>query len=664
MKKLSLAICLLASTCTELSLADTSSDYAGGKALFEWAEYRYPTLFPALHSDIYNIDDYVVRYYQDSGNYLGVREGLLYGFGPAFIGYTEIGGGVYSLGSLSELASTMAEDGFETISGPSLVVSEAVAKDPDGGPDWFELYSAGTEAVSIGAYQVKDGKDDRALTSLPNITLQPGEYVVIIASDSDEYLGDPNSVPFNLGSNDRVQLYLNDVLVNDLDWDEGEAPATYSFGRFPGPFSDGIILEPTPGITNQAALSGAVSISTLGAVGTMLSSESHSLSFSLDLAQYQAMVSTYNTSGEKQWLEASITLDGEVYDSVGIRLKGNSSLRGITIDDDPVTVPWLVKLDKFIDDQEHKGLEEFVIRSNTTSTALNEAVALELLDLAGLASQDAITIGFSVNGGPQTQRLAIEHPDDEWMEENFDDSGALYKAESTGDYSYRGDDPASYEDVFDQEAGKDNADLTPLITFLKFINQSDDETFKAQLGSYLDVDSFAAYLAMQDLLDNFDDIDGPGNNSYLYFDTRSIQFTVVPWDYNLAFGVQNVGGNGDDGAFPGGQVPLEGAPDRPAPGEFPPNNIPPTDAPLPDNGGGVPGGNFGGGSNILSQRFLADTQWNALYEQKLTTLRAELYQSGIASDLLSTWSAIISTTNLVEESIIESESASIASYLK
>jgi spore coat protein CotH len=89
------------------------------------------------------------------------------------------------------------------------------------------------------------------------------------------------------------------------------------------------------------------------------------------------------------------------------------------------------------------------------------------------------------------------------------------KAESGGDYSYRGDDPAAYEDVFDQEAGEDNADLMPLIEFLEFLNESDDATFAAEIATRLDVDGFATYLAMQTLLDNFDDIDGPGNNSYL-----------------------------------------------------------------------------------------------------------------------------------------------------
>ena len=130
--------------------------------------------------------------------------------------------------------------------------------------------------------------------------------------------------------------------------------------------------------------------------------------------------------------------------------------------------------------------------------------------VAGLASQDAIATAFSVNGSDAILRLVIDHPDDVWMAEVLDGDGALYKAESTGDYSYRGDDESAYDEVFDQEAGTDNTDLTPLIEFLDFINNADDATFAAELGDHLDVDSFATYLAMQELIGNFDDIDGPG----------------------------------------------------------------------------------------------------------------------------------------------------------
>jgi spore coat protein CotH len=86
-----------------------------------------------------------------------------------------------------------------------------------------------------------------------------------------------------------------------------------------------------------------------------------------------------------------------------------------------------------------------------------------LLDLAGLATQEAIATRLSVNGAGEQLRLVVQNPDDTWDAENFATDGILYKAESTGDYSYRGDDPDAYDEVFDQETNTDNEDLTPLI---------------------------------------------------------------------------------------------------------------------------------------------------------------------------------------------------------
>ena len=315
--------------------------------------------------------------------------------------------------------------------------------------------------------------------------------------------------------------------------------------------------------TTESAGTDAADASTadLGAVGTLDSTQVHEVSLSFDDADYQGMLDAYTSTGDKEWIEATVTIDGETYERAGIRLKGNSSLRSLlgggrgpasrVSADDPTTLPWLIKLDEFVEDQQHNGLTALVVRSNNSSTALNEAVALELLDLAGLASQDAVATSFSVNGSEPVLRLVIENPDDAWMAEQLDASGALYKAESSGDYTYRGEDPQAYTEVFDQEAGDENADLTPLIELLDFVNNADDATFEAELESRLDVDSFATYLAMQELLANFDDIDGPGNNSYLYYDTETEQFTVVPWDYNLAFGTGPGGGPVVRGVAPG-----------------------------------------------------------------------------------------------------------------
>ena len=428
----------------------------------------------------------------------------------------------------------------------------------------------------------------------------------------------------------------------------------------------------------------------------------HEISVSFAQTDYDAMIQTFQESGDKEWIEATVTIDGRAYGNVGIRLKGNSSIMGLrgggsgpmggarsmggdASIDAPETLPWLLDLDRNIDNQNHEGIVELAVRSNTSKTALNEVVALALLREAGLASQDTAYVSFSINGSEPRLRLVIENPDDRWMAEELDISGALYKAESTGDYSYRGDDPDSYGDVFDQEAGKTNADLSPLIDFLEFVNNADDDAFNTGLPDRLNVDAFATYLAVQELIANSDDIDGPGNNSYLYYDTQTEMFTVVAWDHNLAFG-----GMGGAGRFGGGGVarPPEGE-GATRPSEDGDATIRPEggregfDGSLPEgmdygalNQAGAPnqagargqgrGANgFGGGkSNILVQRFKANPEWQQLYEERLTELSSALYESGRAAEILAAWVGLLKTeaSDLVDADTVDQEAATISRH--
>lgn len=450
----------------------------------------------------------------------------------------------------------------------------------------------------------------------------------------------------------------------------------------------------TTGVEGVDAAGSPGTLDDLGSVGTLSSGEVHAIDVDVDTDDFAAMVDEYVATGEKEWIVATVTIDGERFEQVGLRLKGNSSLRGVSADATPESLPWLIRLDKYVDGQSLDGLSDLVVRSNTTATALNEAVALELLSLAGLASQDSIGVAFTVNDSDEVYRLVLEHPDDAWMAEELDEGGALYKAESTGDYSYRGGDPDAYDEVFDQEAGDDNADLDPLIDFLDFVDNSDDETFAAELADRLDVDAFATYLAMQQLIDNFDDIDGPGNNSYLYYDPDADRFTVVAWDHNLAFGVMNGGGGdfdrgGPEGGFggrdreppasvvdpdaatsDGADLPIPGDPTAPlevadTDAGAPFGQVPPIDGGEggrggPPTGGGQRGGP--GGSNVLTERYLANSEWSALVDERTEELRAALYDSGIADSVLDSWSHIVSTSGLVADADIADDVTRIASH--
>ena len=383
----------------------------------------------------------------------------------------------------------------------------------------------------------------------------------------------------------------------------------------------------------------------------------HEFSIDVDEDALAGMIDTYQQTQEKEWIEATVTIDGTTYRRAGLRLKGNSSLRGVSDDAAPGDLPWLIRLDKFVDGQSVDGSSGFIVRSNSSETALNEAVALDLLAEAGLASEHAVASSFSVNGGDARLRLVVQDLDEDWEAENFSTDGLLYKSEAGGDWSWRGDDPDAYTDVFDQETGDD--DLTPLIDFLDFVNNSSDDDFAAELPQRLDVDAFARYLAFEQVVDNFDDIDGPGNNSYLRYDAESGGFTVVAWDHNLAFG----GMGGPGGAFPGGE---DGERPEGMPTDLPSQMSSPPDGERPDFGDGGPGDGAPGvarmgGSNILVGRFTAVEKWSDLVDRAEADLTEELFDSGYADQVLDQWVSVLTEQagDLVDKATVEQEADAI-----
>jgi spore coat protein CotH len=399
----------------------------------------------------------------------------------------------------------------------------------------------------------------------------------------------------------------------------------------------------------------------------------HELSIDVDPDDLESMLDAFTARSEKIWVAADVTIDGTLYRQAGIRLKGNSSLFGlgggvgevglggpaggeielVCDNAEPSSTSPTGSDTEFVADQQHQGRREFVVRSNNTTTALNEAVALDLLGAAGLATQQAALVALTVNDSEPMLRLVIESPDDGWADANLGE-GALFKADASGNYTYRGDDPDDYSDAWDQDArpaGAVDDDYGPLIEFLDFVNNATDAEFAAGLVDRLDVEAFARYLAIEDLLGNFDDIAGPGNNSYLYFDAEGVA-TVVAWDHNLAFtGLPTMpgasGGPGSSNSFP----PLPG-------GCTFPDGFDPADLPTPPSGGGGLGA-IGMGGNVLVERFNKVPEFEEMYDTALAELTTKLFVSGDAGAMLDTWTDIAAASGLVDEDIVSAEATRV-----
>ena len=154
-----------------------------------------------------------------------------------------------------------------------------------------------------------------------------------------------------------------------------------------GDWSAGATLSGTADAGRTAsAVSGASS-----GTGLFTADRLHEVVLDVDDAAFRTALSTFQESGEKTWLEVTVTLDGTTYERAGLRLKGNSTSRRTDTTAGAEQYPWLVRLDKVVDGQNHDGVTEVVIRVNNSASSLNEVVALDLLSAAALASEPTRT---------------------------------------------------------------------------------------------------------------------------------------------------------------------------------------------------------------------------------------------------------------------------------
>ena len=402
----------------------------------------------------------------------------------------------------------------------------------------------------------------------------------------------------------------------------------------------------------------------------------HSIQILISDEDYQQMISTYQQTGVKDYFQADVIIDGVRVDDVGLRLKGNASLRaalggmegfgtagrsqfnpenmpGFGQDgarpeyEMPETpaggifergggglgqntqIPLLIKFDEIVSGQTYQGYSRLAIRSSGISydaSMLQEPITNYVFRLAGLPAARTAYTGLQLNGKPEQLFIISEVIDETYLEGYFPNpDGVLYKAELNATMSYQGEDPSAYASSFTQETRKNEADFAPLIAFLRFLSESDEAAFASQLPDYLDVESLAAYLAVNNLLVNSDSMAGMDNNFYFYYDDISGRMTVLMWDGNESLGKLGGGANYD----------------------------------LYFQGGSGLGGRMGRDSNQLITRFLANPTFKALYEAKLEQVYQQAFLSGAIERQIQAYTSIIRQANQ-ERTLVDQNSYELA----
>ncbi|QNK57817.1 CotH kinase family protein [Paenibacillus sp. PAMC21692] len=348
--------------------------------------------------------------------------------------------------------------------------------------------------------------------------------------------------------------------------------------------------------------------SAAGYAAEMEKTEVMSISIEADETEWQGML---DTATEEQYISASITINGSTIENVGIRPKGNSSLRQVAGDDTTDRYSFKIKFDEYVKDQTWMGLDKLVVNNMITDNSyMKEYLSYDIMSYIGVDAPLFAFADIQVNDQEWGFYLAVEDIDSGYLARAKGDEGELYKpnndnsgmgggmimpggnrptndgtampggeagsgetadeaagaqgqlAPGTGGANgappqggfggmgggnrgggggmngggngvslvYTDDEIASYSAIFDNaETKTTEEDHKRVIEALKNLSSGTD------LEKYVDVDAVLRYFAAHTVVVNMDSYtSNMAHNYYLY--ENNGQISMLPWDYNMAFG--------------------------------------------------------------------------------------------------------------------------------
>ncbi len=249
-------------------------------------------------------------------------------------------------------------------------------------------------------------------------------------------------------------------------------------------------------------------------------------------SNWDQILDQYYANGDEERLIGSVSSNGQVFDSAGIRYKGNS-----TYNANQVKNPLNIKLDHIIDDQTIEGYGTIKLANVFKDPSfVREVLSYEIARKYFPASLANFTNVY-INGTHLGLYTSDQSVDKFFMRTHFgSDENTRVKGELTssggppsgGVWEYYGEDSASYSNYYEI---KSDYGWDELIDFLAVLNNNN-----SYVDESLNIDRHLWFLAFSNLLVN---LDGPINNPqnyYLYKDDNG-RFNPVPWDLNESFGV-------------------------------------------------------------------------------------------------------------------------------
>ncbi len=254
------------------------------------------------------------------------------------------------------------------------------------------------------------------------------------------------------------------------------------------------------------------------------------------------------------WVPCSVYFKDQQWYQVGIRYKGNSSLRS-TYQMGLGKFSFKLDFDQYEDeypqikDQRFFGFRQLNLKNNYDDASLmREKVAGDLFREFGLpSSRSSFCLVYVDHGsGPVYFGMytLVEEVDDTVLESQFGDKqGNLYKPDGFAASFAEGSYNASEMEKKNHEEVADYSDVHALYEALNSPERnSDPEAWKSGLNECFDVNAFLQWLAANTAMQNWDTYGRMTHNYYLYHMPETGQLTWIPWDNNEALQEGKQGG--------------------------------------------------------------------------------------------------------------------------
>lgn len=290
------------------------------------------------------------------------------------------------------------------------------------------------------------------------------------------------------------------------------------------------------------------------------------------------------TCTNEEYQLCSLTIDGEAVESAAIRAKGNTSLTSVAAYGND-RYSFKVEFDHYDGVSTYHGLDKLSLNNLIQdNTCMKDFLVYQLMATFGAAAPLCSYVWLTVNGEPWGLYLAVEGIEDTFLERNYGNAGGnLYKPDSMSfgggrgngggfdmealtedfDFSdmperpaegeepqgrqnggfpgggmgssdvklqYVDDDPDSYPNIFDNaKTSLTDADRARLIAALKILGG------EGNIEDAVDVEQVIRYFVVHGFVCNGDSYTGTMVHNYYLYEEGGV-LSMLPWDYNLAFG--------------------------------------------------------------------------------------------------------------------------------